>query len=119
NDGPHDAATGSPADFVVSGATGDPSCTATEVVPTGYTGSDGGTCTALLSAGGCTITNTRTALFSVSKAYVGTDGGAVTVSLVCGSGVVSPASASAATGSPAVFTVSGFSGTPSCTATES
>ncbi|MCI0882951.1 MAG: hypothetical protein J4O13_01045, partial [Chloroflexi bacterium] len=44
---------------------------------------------------------------------------AVTVSLTCDTGVVTPASASASEASPAVFTVTGFTPDPNCTATES
>ena len=46
----------SPFTFTVSGCIGDPNCTATESpVPAGYVST--GTCTAPLSAGGCTINN--------------------------------------------------------------
>ena len=54
------ASEATPASFTVTGFSGDPNCTATESpVPPGYTSS--GTCSALLSAGSCTITNTLTA----------------------------------------------------------
>jgi hypothetical protein len=61
---PGSALAGDPAPnavFTVTGASGDPTCTATEVIPSGYTatGAPAGTCSALLSAATCTITNTR------------------------------------------------------------
>ena len=113
------ASEASPATFTVTGASGNPSCTATESpIPTGYTSS--GTCSAALSAGSCTITNTlNTAQFSVNKDFVPNSGTSVSVSLSCASGNVSPASASASEAAPAAFTVTGFTGNPSCTATES
>ena len=55
--------------FTVTGFTPDPTCTATESpVPAGY--SSTGTCSALLSAGTCTIANTlNSATFTVTKVY--------------------------------------------------
>ena len=57
--------------------------------------------------------------FRVKKDFIPDSGASVSVSLDCTSGGVSPASASASEGSPAVFTVTGYSGDPTCTATES
>jgi hypothetical protein len=68
----------------------------------------------------CTFTNTlRTAQFVVKKDFIPNSGASVSVSLGCTSGQVSPASGSASEGSPAVFTVTGYEGNPSCTAAES
>ena len=68
----------------------------------------------------CTFTNTlRSAKFLVKKDFIPNSGASVSVSLSCTSGSVSPASASAAEGSPAEFTLTGYNGNPTCTATES
>jgi Mg-chelatase subunit ChlD len=113
------ASESTPATFTVSGYSGDPTCTATESpVPAGY--SSGGTCSALLSVGTCTITNTlNTDTFTVNKDFSDDNAASVTVSLSCTSGNDSPATAPASEATPATFTVSGFSGDPTCTATES
>jgi len=103
------------------------SYTVTEDPQTGYTASFSGDCNSsghVTLAGGdnktCTITNTlNSAPFTVNKDFVPNSGASVTVSLSCASGNVSPASASASEGTPAAFTVTGFSGNPNCTATES
>jgi len=109
------------ANFNVYGYTlgSDPTCTATETaVPAGYTTSS---CSALLSVGVCTITNTQTSTtLAVSKVY--SPGGPltpVTVTVTCTSGTVVPNSGPAAPGSPFTTTLTGFnvSGT-TCTATE-
>jgi hypothetical protein len=113
------ASEGSPATFTVTGYSGDPTCTATESpIPTGYNSS--GTCGASLSAGECTITNTlRSHQFVVKKDFSDNNSASVTVSLSCPGASVSPGSASASEASPATFTVTGYSGDPTCTATES
>ncbi|GAG22013.1 unnamed protein product, partial [marine sediment metagenome] len=113
------ASEGFPAVFTVTGHTGDPMCTATESpIPTGYNST--GTCAALLGDGECTIFNTlREAEFLVRKDFSDDNPDAVSVSLVCATGDVSPAGASASEGFPAVFTVTGHTGDPMCTATES
>jgi hypothetical protein len=113
------ASEGSPAVFTVTGYEGNATCTATESpVPTGYDSS--GTCAASLSVGECTITNTlRSHQFTVKKDFVPNSAASVSVSLGCTSGAVSPAGGSASEGSPAVFTVTGYEGNPTCTATES
>jgi hypothetical protein len=114
------ASEASPAVFTVTGYVGDPACTATESpIPAGYDSSE--TCGASLVSGGqCTITNTlRSHQFTVKKDFVPDSEASVSVSLGCTSGQVSPASASASEGSPAVFTVTGYVGNPTCTATES
>jgi hypothetical protein len=115
------ASEGSPAAFMVTGFSGAPTCTATESnVPGGYTPNESACASVDLSAGGCTIANTLNgASFIVSKDFSDNNSAAVTVSLACTSGLVSPTSASASEGSPAVFNITGFSGTPNCTATES
>lgn len=109
------------ANFVVSGFTlgSDPTCTATESsVPAGYTINQ---CSALLSAGSCTIVNPETSTtFTVNKVY--SPSGPLTpvaVTVGCTSGTVTPSSGMAAPGSPFVATVTHFnlSGT-TCTASE-
>jgi hypothetical protein len=111
------------ANFIVDGFTlgSDPTCTASETgVPAGYT--TGNTCSALLSAGSCTIVNPETSTtFTVNKVY--SPGGPLTpvsVSVTCTSGNTAPSSGSAAPGSPFVSTVTHFnvSGT-TCSASES
>ena len=57
--------------------------------------------------------------FVVHKDFIPNSAASVSVSLNCTSGSVSPASASASEGTPATFTVTGFTGNPNCTATES
>ena len=73
----------------------------------------------LLADGTCTIANSlRTAQFEVSKEYSDDNTDPVSVSLECTDGTVAPPSADAAPGSPAVFTVTGYNGDPTCSATE-
>jgi hypothetical protein len=103
------------------------SYTVTEDPQTGYTASFSGDCDSsghVTLAGGdnktCTITNTlNSAPFTVNKDFVPNSGASVTVSLSCPGATVSPTSANASEGASATFTVSGFSGNPNCTATES
>ena len=113
------ASPGSPAVFNVSGSTGDPECTAAESVPSGYNADESGCASVLLSVGTCTITNTlKKAEFTVSKEYSDDNTTAVTITLTCVSGDVSPETAPASPGSPAVFSVSDSTGEPECTAAE-
>ncbi len=113
------ASEASPFNTVVSGYTGNPTCTATESpVPTGYTSS--GTCNATITVGACTIANTlNTATFTVNKDFVPNSGASVSVSITCTSGTPSPASGSASEATPFTATVTGYSTGASCTATES
>jgi hypothetical protein len=112
--------------FTVTGfPTGGTSCSATEPsVPAGYTESDdcsGVALTPLSTAGnGCTITNTlNTATFTVSKVWSGPNLGLVSFHLACLAGVVTNPDLNAGSGSPAMFTVTGFpTGGTTCTATE-
>ncbi|HEY8767147.1 MAG TPA: S8 family serine peptidase, partial [Dehalococcoidia bacterium] len=121
---PKNASEASPAVFTVNGLASSTTCTASESpVPGGYTSSG---CTAAVTltvngASACTITNTlNSASFTVSKVYSPAGNTtAVTVTLTCTTGSVSPASASAAPGSPASFTVTGYTAGATCTATES
>lgn len=113
------ASEGSPAVFSVTGFLGAPSCTATEVVPPGYTANQTGCANVPLATGSCLLLNTlNLATFSVAKDFSDNNPAAVTMTLTCSSGVVTPASAPASEGSPALFSVSGFDGAPTCTATE-
>jgi len=117
---PLDAAPGSPAMFEVTGYEGDPTCTATEEVPSGYD-ADQADCVdvGLLEPGACVITNTlRSAEFTVNKEYSDDNTDPVNVSLACTSGIVTEAPLPAAPGSPAVFEVTGYDGAPTCTAVE-
>jgi hypothetical protein len=109
------------ANFTVSGFTlgSDPTCTATETgVPLGYSINQ---CSALLSAGSCTIVNTPTSTtLTVYKVYDPAGPlDPVPVSVVCTSGTPAPAAGAAAPGAPFVTTVTGFlAGGTTCTATE-
>jgi hypothetical protein len=117
---PLDAAPGSPAMFEVTGYEGEPTCTATEEVPSGYD-ADQADCVdvGLLVPGACAITNTlRSAEFTVNKEYSDDNTDPVNVSLACTSGIVTAAPLPAAPGSPAVFEVTGYDGAPTCTAVE-
>jgi outer membrane biosynthesis protein TonB len=123
---------GSPAEFTVEGYSneGDVQCTATEDAIPGYTGDNGGLCTASLfgeGGGGCTIRNTKnvvpppTATFTVSKSFSDHNPAFVTVQISCTSGGTSnPGSGAIAEGSPKTFDISGFSSAAAttCTATE-
>jgi hypothetical protein len=104
----------------VSGATGDPECTATED-PHDVVGYDTtGECSAPLSEGNCTIENNKIAYFNVNKDFQpDAPGESVTVHLECDGGTVTPDSDTASEGSAAAFTVSEYTGNPVCTATES
>ena len=109
-----------PAVFTVTGFTGDPNCSSAESpVPAGYVSS--GPCNAaLVSVSQCTITNKlNSATFTVLKDFVPDSGVSVPVSLSCDTGVAMSAGASVSEASPATFTVTGFTGDPNCTATES
>ena len=73
----------------------------------------------LLATAGSPTGTQESAKFLVKKDFIPNSGASVSVSLSCTSGTVSPASASAAEGSPAEFTLTGYEGDPTCTATES
>jgi hypothetical protein len=109
-----------PANFTVMGFSAGTTCTASEAVPAGYT-LDESDClnVDLVSDGVCTITNTlRTAEFVVNKDFIPNSPAGVSVSLTCSDGTVVTTPLQASEGSPAVFTVTGYSGDPTCTATE-
>ena len=69
-------------------------CTATEVVPSGYSSNQAGCANVALTPTGtasCTIINTlNSATFTVNKDFVPNDAASVNVSLVCGAGTVTP-----------------------------
>ena len=67
----------------------------------------------------CTFYNSIQDTFTVNKDFQPNAAGSVNVSLVCASGTEAPASAPVSEASPVTFTVSGYTGDPSCTATES
>ncbi len=126
---PTDASEAAPAAFTVTGipAAG-ATCTATEgTAPSGYT-SSGCTTGVPLPANGsasCTITNAITATFTVSKDFSDDASISATVSLACApnGGTVTGGNVSANSGTvteatPRQFTVTGYSGDPTCTATE-
>ncbi|MCJ7671366.1 MAG: hypothetical protein MUP67_04885, partial [Acidimicrobiia bacterium] len=129
------ASEANPASFTVNGfgTTTGTTCTATETaVPAGYTSS--GTCTASLADGECTIVNTlnvvppappappappvNTATFTVRKDFSDDNPASVPIRLSCTSGTVAANDATASEADTADFTVFGFTGSPSCTATE-
>ncbi len=114
--------TASPKTWNIQGYTSTPTCSATESpIPTGYTasGSPAGTCSGT-APGSCTITNTlNRANFTVNKIWNPANAATVSVTLTCtGGGTVSAGAQSVGSASPQTWTVSGFSGTPTCTATE-
>ena len=118
---PKNSSEASPAVFNVTGFTGDPYCTATELpIPDGYTST--GSCSApLVATGQCTITNTADpAEFTVYKDFVPDNGATVSVTLSCDYGAITPPNPKdASEGSPAVWTITGISGSANCTASES
>ena len=87
--------------------------------PYAASGTPAGSCPLTVStpagANDCTITNTENAAtLTVNKVYSGTDAGPVAITLACGAnGTIDPPNpANAATGSPAVFTVHGYTPRP-------
>jgi hypothetical protein len=124
-EGAQDVSTASPQTWTINGFTSTPTCTATESpIPAGYnaSGSPAGTCSGTISSGtgSCTITNTlSSATFNVNKNFIPDNGGSVTVSLSCASGTASATDSSASETDDANFDVTGFTGDPTCTATES
>ena len=116
------AAPGSPAVFSVNDfdPEGTPLCTATEIVPDGYVGDETDCVDVdLLNDGTCTIANSLiAATFEVYKDFIPDNPADVLMTLTCTSGTVSPLSANASEGSPAVFTIEGFDPGATCTATE-
>ena len=106
--------------FSVEGFLEGVTCTATEVVPAGYI-PDQSDClnVDLVQDGVCTITNTlRSAEFVVNKDFIPDSGASVSVSLTCSDDTVVTTPLQASEGSPAVFTVTGYTGSPTCTVTE-
>ena len=115
---PQNASTATPAVFTVTGASAGATCTATEVVPAGYTANQSG-CVGVALGGSCTITNSLNNINSitVNKNFIPSSAASVQVALSCTSGTTnSPQNAS--TANPAVFTVSGAAQGATCTATE-
>jgi hypothetical protein len=112
---------GTPAIFTISGfGPGGATCTATEgAAPEGYTSNERDCrSVAIADKRFCTITNTlNSTTFSVGREF--SDGNTinVVVNLTCDSGTVDPARGTAREGSPAVFSVNGFTGGATCTAT--
>ena len=115
---PLNASEGAPAVFTVNGAAAGATCTATEVVPPGYTANQLN-CVGVALGGSCTITNTlNSATITVNKDFIPDSGAPVSVSLACTSGTVAVTPLNAVEGAPAVFTVNGASAGATCTATE-
>jgi outer membrane autotransporter protein len=123
------AAEGSPAVFSVTwdGYGPEPVCTATEIVPPGYT-ADETDCSNVPafgeSPGSCTIVNTPdpvTETFTVFKDFSDDSDMSVDVTLTCPGATVDDNTLSAAEGSPAVFSVTwdSIGAAPLCSATES
>jgi hypothetical protein len=117
---PKPAREGTPAVFTISGfGPAGATCTATEgEAPDGYTSNESDCrSVAIVEKRSCTITNTlNSTTFSVGRTF--TDGNTISVAvrLTCDSGTVDPARATAREGSPAVFTVTGFTAGATCTA---
>ena len=112
------------ANFTVSGFNLGTTCNASESVPAGYTGNQTNCQNLAISPGGttnCTMVNTlNSAMFTVNKDFTPDNFViSVTITVTCTSGTVAPASAPAMEGSPAVFTITGFTAGATCTATES
>ncbi len=110
--------------WTVTGYTGTPSCSVTESAMTsGYTQTGFCTDVGLLSPGSCTVTNTlNSAEFQATKQF--SDGSAtatVSLTLTCTSGTVTaPATKTLVNDDEMVtWTVTGYTGTPSCSVTES
>jgi hypothetical protein len=120
--GPQNATDTQTANFTVTGHSGGSTiCTATETLVPGYdaSGNPPGTCSATIDVGVCTITNTlRTADFEVRKDFSDDSLDSVPVTLTCVGSQISPPSGFASEASPAQFTVSGYTGDPVCTGTE-
>ena len=111
------------ANILVTGFNLGTTCTATEVVPNGYTANQTGCATIAITPGGnhsCTIINTlNQAMFTVNKDFDPNNNVIVVViTVTCTSGSVAPPSANASESSPAVFTITGFTTGATCTATE-
>jgi hypothetical protein len=114
------ATEGEPAVFVLSGFGPGATCTATEgAAPDGYTSNERDCLSvAIAEKRFCTITNKLNfASFSVHREFTDGHAGSVVLSLTCDSGTGDPARGTAREGSPAVFTVSGFTADAACTAT--
>jgi len=113
----------------VKGYTASTSCTATESnVPAGYTGSGSpsGTCSASIAVGACTIVNTlNSATFTVKKDFSdkpSTDTTTVNITFSCSpnGGTASPSGTQTVSElNPRIYTVTGYTPDPTCTATES
>ncbi len=118
---PKPAREGTPAVFTISGfGAGGATCTATEgAAPDGYTSNESDCrSVAIAEKRSCTITNTlNSTTFSVGRKFTDGNTSSVAVSLTCDSGSVDPARGTAREGSPAVFTVTGFTAGATCTAT--
>ena len=118
---PKPAREGTPAVFTISGlGPGGATCTATEgAAPDGYTSNERDCrSVAIAEKRSCTITNTlNSTTFSVGRKFTDGSTRTVAVSLTCDSGTVDPAGGTAREGSPAVFTVTGYTADATCTAT--
>jgi hypothetical protein len=118
---PKPAREGTPAVFTISGfGPGGATCTATEgAAPDGYTSNERDCrSVAIAEKRSCTITNTlNSTTFSVGRKFTDGSTRTVAVSLTCDSGTVDPAGGTAREGSPALFTVTGFTADATCTAT--
>ncbi|MDT8320100.1 MAG: ice-binding family protein [Xanthomonadales bacterium] len=115
---PLNASEASPAVFTVTGAEPGATCTATETVPLGYTGSQLD-CQDVGLGGSCEITNTlNSETIVVNKDFIPNSTETVPVTLSCTSGTVETTPLNASEALPAVFTVTGANPGATCTATE-
>lgn len=111
-----------PAEFVVGAADPGAVCTATEVVPVGYT-ADQSSCVGVELGGSCTITNTlipdAAEVITVNKDFSDDNTAVVSIALSCTSGTLTTTPLNAGEGAPAMFTLTGSADGATCTATES
>ena len=117
---PKPAREGTPAVFTISGFGSGGTCTATEgAAPDGYASNERDCrSVAIAEKRSCTITNTlNSTTFSVGRDFTDGNTSSVAVTLTCDSGTVDPARGTARDGSPARFTVTGFTAGATCTAT--
>jgi hypothetical protein len=107
-----------PAVFDVGGAAEGATCTATEIVPIGYTADQSG-CVNVPLGGSCTIVNTLLGnTVTVNKDFFPDSLATVEVDLACTSGTVANGPLLVSETAPGIFLVNGAGAQATCTATE-